>query len=61
MVRIDYKKVSDSLPPNCIIKCLETTGVNKHIRMFMEKIVKQWKVELGVGNEKYGLGEISLG
>lgn len=37
---------------------METTGAGKNIRMFIEKIIKDLKTELVVGNEKYGLVNI---
>uniref|UniRef100_A0A2D4F0B4 Reverse transcriptase domain-containing protein n=1 Tax=Micrurus corallinus TaxID=54390 RepID=A0A2D4F0B4_MICCO len=61
MVWIHYKKAFDSLPHSWIIKCLETTGISKNITSFTEKAMKQWRIQLVVGNENYGVVNIKSG
>ena len=54
MAWIDYKKAYDMVPQSWIINCLKMYKISHEIINFIEKNMKNWRVELTAGGEKPG-------
>ena len=51
MAWIDYKKVYDMVPQSWVINCLKMYKISHEIINFIEKIMKNWRVELTTGGK----------
>ena len=54
MAWIDYKRVYDMVPQSWIINCLKIYKISHEIISFIEKTMKNWRVELTAGGKKLG-------
>ena len=55
---IDYRKAFDMVPHSWVLECLQILGINNTLTKFLEKTMKDWKVELTCANES--LGEVKI-
>ena len=55
---IDYRKAFEMVPHSWILECLHILGVNHTLVSFLEKTMKDWRVELTCGNQH--LGEVKI-
>ena len=55
---IDYKKTYDMVPQSWILHCLKMYKISQEVINFIEKTMKNWRVELTVGGKS--LAEIKI-
>ena len=55
---IDYRKAFDMVPHSWVLECLQILGINNTLTKFLEKTMKDWRVELTCANES--LGEVKI-
>ena len=55
---IDYRKAFDMVPHSWILECLSILGVNHTVVAFLEKTMKDWRVDLTCANVH--LGEVNI-
>ena len=51
MAWIDYKKAHDMVPQSWIINCLKTYKISHEVINFIEKNMKNWRIELTAGGK----------
>ena len=61
MVWIDYKKAYDMVPQSWIINCLKMYKISHEIINFIEKNMKNWRVELTAGGKILAKTKIQRG
>ena len=61
MVWIDYKKAYDIVPQSWMIKCLKMYKISHEVINFIEKSMKNWRVELTAGGKSMAKTKIQRG
>ena len=61
MAWIDYKKTYDMVPQSWIINCLKMYKISHEIINFIEKTMKNWRVELTAGEKSLAETKIQKG
>ena len=61
MAWIDYKKAYDMVPQSWIINCLKMYKISHETINFIEKTMKNWRVELTVGGKSLVETKIQIG
>ena len=55
---IDYRKAFDMVPHSWVLECLHILGINNTLMKFLEKTMRDWRVELTCANKS--LGEVGI-
>ena len=58
MAWIDYRKAYDLIPHSWVNECIEMLGIAENLRMFLQKIMQQWRLSLTANDED--LGEVNV-
>ena len=61
MAWIDYKKAYDMVPQSWIINCLKMYKISHETINFIEKTMKNWRVELTAGGKSLTEAKIQRG
>ena len=61
MAWIDYKKTFDMVPHSWIIECLKMYKILHEVKIFIEKTMKTWRVELTTGGKRLAETKIQRG
>ena len=48
---VNYRKAFDMVPHSWVLECLHILGINNTLMKFLEKTMKDWRVELTCANE----------